>query len=318
VLFVADQQAASVVAIDTEDTVGNPSAANINIDGIDAKIAAMLGVEKDDVLINDMAVNPASGAVYLSVSRGQGADAAPVLLRIASDTDISEFPLESVSYDKVQIPDAPDASATDRRGRSMRGVSITDLGFIDGQLYIAGISNEEFASKFRAIPFPFQQADAGTTVEMFHASHGRFETASPVRTFTAYKIGDEPNLLAAYTCTPLVKFPISALGTAEKIIGDTVAELGNRNTPLDMVIYSKDGADYLLMANDRRGMMKISLAEIANVDSLKEPVRDKAGLEYETLSEMEGVVQLDRLNADSAIALKDTDGGMSLTTFDLP
>jgi hypothetical protein len=33
---------------------------------------------------------------------------------------------------------------------------------------------------------------------------------------------------------------------------------------------------------------------------------------------MEGVVQLDRLNADSAIALKDTDGGMSLTTFDLP
>lgn len=318
ILFVGDQQAAAVFAIDTEDTVGNPSAMKINIGGLDAKLAAMLGVEKDDVLINDLAVNPASGAVYLSVSRGRGPDAMPVLLRVAGNNDVAEVPLDSVRFDSARIPDAPDAGATDRRGRSLRTVSITDLAFIDGKLYIAGISNEEFSSKFRSIPFPFQQTEAGTTVEMFHGSHGRYETASPVRTFTAYQIGGAPHLLAAYTCTPLVKIPVAALGTSDKIIGTTVAELGNRNTPLDMVIYSKGGQDYLLMANDNRGLMKISLDGIDRIDAITERIRDKAGLEYDTLSEMDGVVQLDRLNADAAIALVETDGAVNLTTFPLP
>ena len=45
------------------------------------------------------------------------------------------------------------------------------------------------------------------------------ETKAPVRTFVAYDIGGETNLLAAYTCTPLVKFPVSQLKVGEKIKG---------------------------------------------------------------------------------------------------
>ncbi len=44
------------------------------------------------------------------------------------------------------------------------------------------------------------------------ARMARFETKSPVRTFAVYDVEIKvPNVLAAYTCTPLVKFPLSEL-----------------------------------------------------------------------------------------------------------
>ena len=58
----------------------------------------------------------------------------------------------------------------------------------------------------------------------------------------------------------------------EKVTGETVAELGNRNRPLDMVVYEKDGENYLLMANNARGLMKISLDEISAVEAITERV----------------------------------------------
>ena len=60
-----------MVAVKIEDDPAG-SAARVNIDGINDKVAALLGVTAKDVLINDLAVNPASGSVYLSVSRGRG------------------------------------------------------------------------------------------------------------------------------------------------------------------------------------------------------------------------------------------------------
>ena len=81
-------------------------------------------------------------------------------------------------------------------------------------------------------------------MEIYHGAHGRFETRSPVRTFVPFNVGNEPSLLAAYTCTPLVQFPISELKPGAKIKGKTIAELGNRNRPLDMIVYQKDGKDY--------------------------------------------------------------------------
>ncbi len=102
-------------------------------------------------------------------------------------------------------------------------------------------------------------------------------------------------------------------------MGETVAELGNRNRPLDMVVYDKDGHDHLLMAHNARGLMKISLKEVATIEPITKPISDKAGLEYETIGGMNGVVQLDRLNDDSAVILVQTeDGGQNLDTIVLP
>src|SRR6202008_2894666 len=108
------------------------------------------------------------------------------------------------------LANLPAEDAKDMRGRPTRLEAITDLAYLDGTLYIAGLSNEEFSSKLRAVPYPFRSADAGASVEIFHGSHGRFETNSPVRTFVPYKIKGEPQLLAADPLPPLVRFPRSA------------------------------------------------------------------------------------------------------------
>jgi hypothetical protein len=63
--------------------------------------------------------------------------------------------------------------------------TITHMAFVDGKLYVSGLSSEEFASKMRVIPYPFATADSGTSVEIYHGSHGQLETFSPVFTEAA-------------------------------------------------------------------------------------------------------------------------------------
>ena len=82
VLFVGDSVGGSLVAIDTEDTTAATSAVKINVDGVDAKIAALVGIAPKEILINDVAVNPVSKNVSMSASRGRGPDAMAVIVRV--------------------------------------------------------------------------------------------------------------------------------------------------------------------------------------------------------------------------------------------
>jgi hypothetical protein len=132
-------------------------------------------------------------------------------------------------------------------------------------------------------------------------------------------IGNEPQLLAAYTCTPLVEFPVKAITPGAKIKGKTVAELGNRNRPLDMIVYQKGGRDYLLLANSSRGVMKISTENIENAEAIQSPVADRKGLGYETIESWTDVDHLDRFDEDHALVLRRTrSGGVNLEELPLP
>ena len=320
VLFVGDPKSATIFAIETDDTSGS---ANVSYDvvGLNAKVGALLGTTADGILINDIAVNPASGSVYVSVSRGRGPAAAPVIMQVSAAGEIAEVALEKVRYSSVTLPNPADDAikGEGRRRRNSRLESITDLSYLDGKVFVAGLSNEDFASNLRTIKYPFESADSGTSVEIFHGAHGKYETRSPVRTFAPYEIDGEPHLLAAYTCTPLVKLPVAQLDSGKKLRGITVAELGNRNRPLDMVVYQKDGKDYVLMANSSRGLMKIAVDGVESIEGITEKIRGTAGLPYETIESVQGVVQLDRLNKDTAVVLVQADdGGMNLTTLSLP
>ena len=328
-LFIGDPKGAAIVAVRLDDTAGNPDDVELNVEGIDDKVAASLGTTKDDILINDLAVNPTTGAAYLSVSRGRGPDGAPVILKIGDGGAISEVALDDVKFVKFELTNAPEDKITGegRRRQNNRLESITDLAFVDGKLYVAGLSNEEFASKLRVISIPSEaaaagvsDAEAGASIEIYHGAHGAYETHSPVRTFTVVDIDAAPHLLAAYTCTPLVKIPVAMLKSGEKVRGETIAELGNQNRPLDIIVYDMDGQQYALMANSARGLMKMPLEKAADLPGITEPIEDKAGLEYETIEGVEGVVQLDRLNTDHALVLvqKGEDGPMSLQTIALP
>lgn len=319
VLFVADTKAAAIAAIATGDTKAAANSKPLKVEAINQKIAALLGASADQILINDLAINPISRNAYLAVSRGRGPDAVPVLIRVKADGQPEVVSLDNVKFSRAELPDPPADAMVGQGNRQSnpRLESITDIGFLDGRLFIAGLANEEFASTLRAIPFPFKSVASGTSVEIYHGSHGRFETRAPVRTFTTFKMGKEDHLLAAYTCTPLVQFPVSELKPGAKIKGKTIAELGNRNRPLDMIVYERDGKTYLLMANSSRGVMKIAADQIDKAESIAEPVPDKKGLGYETLANWNGVDQLDRFDANHVVVLRRAEGG-SLTLESLP
>jgi hypothetical protein len=236
----------------------------------------MLGTKPDQVMINDLAVNPVSGNVYLSIARGRGPDATPVLLRLSADGKLDEVALENVRFARAEVPNPPDPNSR-QYGQSLRNETITDLAYVDGRVFLAGLSNEEFSSRLIAIPFPFSEGFDGAAIEIYHGSHGRFETKSPIRTFVPYRIGNDPYLLAAYTCTPLVKVPVAELKAGAHLKGTTIAELGNRNRPLDMIAYSKDGRSYLLLANSSRGVMKIPTENAGDAHGITQPVPGNPG-----------------------------------------
>ena len=318
ILLVGDSLGAAVFAIDTGDRPASPATGPLKVEGLGEKVAGLLGVEGKALRINDLAVNPLSGDAYLSVTRGQGADSRAVIVRVSRSGDIKDLPLTDVKFAKATLPNPPSADAKDRRGTPLRLDTITSLAYTDGKVYVAGLSNEEFASTLRAIPLPFSEADRGAGVEIYHGAHGAFETRSPVRTFTPYKINNESHLLAAYTCTPLVKFPVKELKAGAKVKGTTIAELGNMNRPLDMVVYGKGGKDYILMANSARGVMKVTTENIDKIQGITQRISGTAGLTYDTIKELKGVEQLARLDDNHALILVRNGGTINLDTIALP
>ena len=312
ILLVGDTQGATIFAIATGDTSSGTASQPVVLDKVDEKVAALLGIATGEILINDMAVNPETGSTFLTVSRGRGPDAKPVIMRVDSAGKLTEFPLTDVLYSSAAIPNAP------QQDKQRQDVT-TDLQFTDGQVLVAGLSNEEFASQLRVIPFPFAAVDKGTSIEIYHGSHGKFETKAPVRTFAVFDVAGQPNVLAAYTCTPLVKFPVAELKPGSKVKGTTVAELGNHNRPLDMVVYNKDGKDWILMSNSARGLIKVDLANVDKSEGITERIPDVAGLSYSTIEEYKKVDQLDRLDKNHAMLLVRNDGGsLALRAIELP
>ena len=233
VLFVGDSLGGSIAAIDTNDHTSPKGAAAINVDGLDTKIAALVGVPADQLVINDMKVNPLSKNVYISASRGKGPDAQPLIIKVDTAGTVSSVSLDNVKFAQVSLIDAPASNPTARQ--DPRTTTITDMSYVNGNLMVAGMSNEEWNSALRSIPVPFKAADLGAMVQIWHDSHGRYETESPVRTFVPYTIGGTQYVIAAYTCTPLVKIPVSDLKAGAKVKGQTIADLGAGNQPLDMV-----------------------------------------------------------------------------------
>jgi hypothetical protein len=316
VLLVSDPMAAKIYAVPTSDQ-GSGEIKPVNIENIRQRVADMLGAEAADIQIQDVAANPTSGNVYLSVSRGSSDNSESLVLVANSEGDIKPFDLSNVEATSAELSNAPESIV--QRGENQRMTSITDLAFIDGRVFIAGLSNEEFASKLRAIPYPFEKVNSGTSVEIYHGAHGRFETQSPVRTFAAYDIDGQAHLLAAYTCTPLVKFPVAALKAGEKIRGTTIAELGNRNRPLDMIVYQQEGKDFVLMANSSRGVMKITTDGADEATGITERINGTAGLTYETIESLQGVMQLDKLGDKHAVILTRNESGQEdLKSIELP
>jgi hypothetical protein len=318
ILLIGDAKAASIVALATGDRHGDAGSASINIDNVADAVATATGATK--VMINDLTVNPSTGSVFIAVT----ANEKPAIVKIDAAGKIDAVALTDVRFATAELSDAPEDRVVGqgRRARNRRKDSITDIAYFEGKILVSGLRSADAPSSVRELNFPFAKSDKGVSVEIFHAAHGRDEDYAAMRTFVPLMIDGEPNILGAYICTPLVRIPVSEITEAGKRVkATTVAELGNRNQPLDMISYEKDGKEFLLLSNSARGVMKITTAGLSDNDGLTDPVRGGgvAGQSYETVKAMQGVVQMDKLNDSTAVLLLQNDAGtLSLKTVALP
>ncbi len=315
ILFIGDPMGASVFAIQTGEKKSSPAKAMHELEGVTEAIKDVL---KADVKINDLAVNPESGTVYILVTaKGKG----PALVKI-NGSEVKEVSLKNIPFAKKELSNAAEDAVVKvgRREKNLRGESITDLAFVDGEVIVSGYRKGDSPSGVTSVVFPFNKADKGAGLEIYHGAHGKSEDYSAIRTFVPFIINGEANLLAGFVCTPLVKFPVSAVESSDKITATTVAELGNRNQPLDMIVYEKDGKSFLLLSNNNRGVMKISTEDIENQKPITSPVRNGgvAGQPFETVKSLTNVVQLDKLNDTHAVVLIADADQIDLKTVELP
>jgi hypothetical protein len=317
VMYAADSVAGKIYALDlgSQATGGAPGTANV--DNVNQKIAAMLGTDAAQIAITDLAVDARTRNSFVSVMRGQGPGAQPALLRIDGAGAITLVKTDALQFTSVDLPNLPDSGA---QGRNRRAQAITDLNYFQGRLWASGLSNEEFASKLWSIPYPFTKADKGTSVEIYHGNHQQLETRAPMYAFIPYTIDNEPYVIGGYLCTPLVKFPVSALKPADKPYrGTTIGEFGAGSRPIDMILYKKDGKDFLLMSNTTRGVMKIPTAPFGTAKPITAPVTSETGgVPFEKVTTMAGVVQLDLLDAGHSIVIAGNDSALNLRSVDLP
>jgi len=323
VLFVGDSRAGAVFALDLGDRtareVGKPS----DVQDVEGKLAALLGATPADVLVHDMAVNPLSKNVYLAVSRGRTQLAsewalpndvadATVLVKIDDAQRFSVVDLSSAAHARLELPNPVDPAKKHgwKEGLSLRTETITDIAYEGGALWVAGLSNEEFASTMWRADYPFAGAVAATTIENYHGAHGKYETEAPVRAFVPFPLRGKTYLVAAYLCTPLVTFEASTLQDKKHVRGRTIGEFGSGNYPLDMVVYKNKDRQKLLIANSNLPFMIVDPKDVeAYAGEITAEVPGyTAGVRFESRSGT-GVQQLDNLGDDHVVVLRRLMGG---------
>ena len=307
-LFLADPRAAVVYAIDVAESFRDTTKTGVRIDDVDGKIAAALGTTRDQIRIVDMVAHPLSQSLYFSLTRGRGNDAVPVLVSVTkADEKVTVLPLESIRHARADIPHAPSLDAKTPWGAPQRSFSVTDIALVDGEVYVAGLGNEEFASTLRRLPYPFKGAGASTTVEMFHTSHDKYETAAPIESFVPIDLAGKPSLVAGYGCSPIVTVARAELADRKHVRGKTVAELGGGNRPFDMIRYTNlKGKEYILVANSNRTLTRLDPTEIASAKAMTTAVKqawEPAGVGYLPVA-IVGVLQLDNYNAANVVMLR--------------
>lgn len=254
-LFVADSSAGTIHAYDLpNDGVPPEEDGAFNLLNIGVQIGSALSADPGTVIYKDLAVHPVTRAAYVSVSyKVDGAEASGVV-SVTRDGAVAMIDLVGLPSSTFILEDRADTGVSFWRDIPAPTLTVTDLDFVDGELFVSGISTGEFASTLRRVPYPFDDQASTSSIEMYHAAHAQNETRAPIRAMSVVDLDGTPTVVAAYTCTPLVTIPVGDLADGAHVTGKTIAELGYGNTPLDVIAFSAadmSGAvkSYVLVVN---------------------------------------------------------------------
>ncbi len=272
ILFAGDNTAGAIFAFNFTTESESKKDFEINLYGIDDQVASILGTTKDNVRIQDIAVHPKSREVYLSVARGHGLDALPALLKVDANRQIKNLDLSNIKYTSQALNSVPDRNKNlslrgtmgapptkkeiEKSKVSLRTLTIVDMEYHNGELFVAGISNEDFNSVLRRLPYPFNGKESISNIEMYHIAHDMYESRAPIRAMVVKNIDGIDQLVAAYTCSPLVLIPLSELKDGAKVKANTIGDMGN-GQPIDMVSFNSMGKEMIFVTNNSRSPMLI-------------------------------------------------------------
>jgi hypothetical protein len=325
VLLVGDGTASQILAVQTGDTTAVKKL-KATIEDIAAKLAASMGTTAKGIEIVDLAVNPASGRVYFAV-RHQ-ADRKYALLTLDGTGEIDEFSLTDVKYARLPL----------LAGEKAKVSVITDVAWADDRIVAAGRSNESFSSKIFSIdaPLSHEAVSSSYSAKTYHVSHRRWETKAPMSVVLPLRENGKTWIVGAFSCTPIVKYPLDSLKEGALVTGVSVIELGSGNRPLDMLLYEKNGKSYVLANTFRFHHAKKPfgpspywtvrfeqslLSESENVDEKAQrrltgskPATDK----IQMIEAFHGVTQMDLLDETHAVVLRKTASDFDLEAVLLP
>jgi hypothetical protein len=328
VLLIGDSKGAQVVAVATGDTTPKPWS-KVEIAKIDEKLAARIGTTAKGIEILKLAVNPASFTAYFAVRNREGKK--DLILTLDAAGKIDEFLLDNVKYARIPLPAGDKAPIS----------KITDIACGDDRVLVAAQANEQFASKIVSIPLPLENGSKAAvfSTETYHVAHKRWETNAPIRTVIPYMQDGQKYLVGAFTCTPLVKYPLNDLQPGARVKGVSVFEPGNGNTPRGMFAYEKGGKHYILMNVVRMGKfqqsrpigpspywtVRIDQGLLGEKEKINEKAQWRADKNLKPITDraavaeaFHGVTLMARLDAERALVLRDDKGGLNLQTLALP
>lgn len=297
VLFISDSKNAEIYAVPTQ---GEPleDAIPFNMEGFDVMISKKLNIEPRDVIINDMKIHPRSQEAYVSIKMGHQPDAKSVVAIVNPMTTAIRFLEVSENSSSVSINNPASEDLSFWKETPASALNITDVDYHDGYLYVAGLTNSEFASTLRKIAYPFVDTqESVNSIEIYHAVHTQNETRAPIRTMLFDEVDGESTLLASYTCTPLVTIPTAEIQKDANIKGKTIAELGYGNAPIDMITVMTQEMDgsvtkNLVVTHKNRGGTVVPFDAV--VDGAKG--KGMAGQQAMFASGLEGIQQIPTAN----------------------
>jgi len=295
------------------------------MNNIDKKVAALLGTSAENISINDMVVHKPTKQIFLSVHRGLGPDAQAMILKV-NKGDLELLDLSQTKHTSQSVGPVPTTQALEF-GQLLNQLAITDIDFYKGELFVAGISNEEFSSKMRRMKYPFTDTLSTSSIEIWHAVHAQYETRAPIITQTITELNGEPTLIAIYACTPIVRIPLAELKDGARVRGEMIGEMGFGNTPIDIVEYTNgwDKSKNVLITNTNRSAMQVPLDAIASAETMPEgkgvkPVFSVAGVAQYPMP-MSGTLHLDTVDENWVVTIRRSPeevGNIQLHTVPLP
>jgi hypothetical protein len=291
-LFVGDNYNGAIYSFDMTADSAPVKIKAVSITDIDTKIADVLGVGASAIEINDMAAHPVSGEVFISVSRVGNYASRPAILKVTQDKQLELLDLASFAFKKQALSHYPDQD-TNFRPRGVMGaapsardlakgdvklssMAIMDLVYHKNELFVSGVAYEDFLSTLRRIPTPFDGTQSAASVEMYHIAHDQYETRAPIRAMAIHEIDGKDQLIAAYTCSPLVMVPLDDIVDGAKISANTLGDMGN-GQPIDMISYKLFGKDTLFVTNNSRSPQVIPLAGLNGAKAVTDRDFERGG-----------------------------------------